>query len=54
MTEDLVLTLPKKPPTSITCGPGEVPRKLRDIANGKGKNAWVFNYAHPADLDGNG
>ena len=44
----------KKPPTSITCGPGEEPRKLTDVANGKGKNAWVFNYALPADLDSNG
>ena len=54
MAEDLVPTLAKKPPTSITCGPGEEPRKLTDIANGKGKNAWVFSYALPADLDGNG
>ena len=54
MVEDLVLTLAKKPPTSITCGPGEELRKLTDVANGKGKNAWVFNYALPADLDGNG
>ena len=54
MAEDLVPTLAKKPPTSITCTPGKELRKLTDIANGKGKNAWVFNYALPADLDGNG
>ena len=54
MAEDLVPTLAKKPPTSITCGPGKEPRKLTDVANGKGKNAWVFNYALPADLDGKG
>ena len=47
----MVLTLAKKPPTSIICGPGEEPRKLIDIVNRKGKNAWVFNYAHPVDLD---
>ena len=50
----MVPTLAKKPLTSITCGPGEEPRKLTDIANGKGKNAWVFNYAIFADLDSNG
>ena len=54
ITEDLVPTLAEKPPTSITCGRGEEPRKLTDIANGKDKNALVFNYAIPADLDGNG
>ena len=54
MAEELVPTLAKKPPTSITCGPGKESRKLADIANGKGKNAWVFNYALPADLDSNG
>ena len=54
MAEDLVPTLAKKPPTSITSGPGKEPRKLMDVANGKGKNGWVFNYALPADLDGNG
>ena len=54
MAVELVLTLAKKPLTSITCGPGKEPRKLTDVANGKGKNAWVFNYALPADLDGNG
>ena len=54
MVEDLVPTLAKKPPKSTTCGPGEEPRKLMDIANGKGKNAWVFNYALSADLGGNG
>ena len=54
MAEELVPTLAKKPPTSITCGPGKEPRKLMDVANGKGKNAWVFNYALPADLDSNG
>ena len=50
----MVLTLAKKPPRSIACGPGKEPRKLTDIANGKGKNAWVYNYALPADLDSNG
>ena len=54
IAEDLVPTLAKNPPTSITCVPGKEPRKLTDIVNGKGKNAWVFNYALPADLDGNG
>ena len=54
MAEELVPTLAKKPPKSITCGPGEEPRKVSDIANGKGKNAWVLNYALPADLDSNG
>ena len=54
IAEELVPTLAKKPPTSITCGPGKEPRKLMDIANGKGKNVWVFNYALPADLDSNG
>ena len=54
MAEELVPTLAKKPTTSITCGPGEELRKLTDIVNGKGKNAWVFNYALPADLDSNG
>ena len=54
MAEDLVPTLAKKLPTSITCGPGEEPKKLMDVANGKGKNAWVFNYALFADLDSNG
>ena len=54
MAKELVLILAKKPPTSITCGPGKEPRKLMDIANGKGKNARVFNYALPADLDSNG
>ena len=47
-------TLVKKPLTSITSGPGEEPRKLTDVANGKGKNAWVFNNALSADLDSNG
>ena len=54
MAEDLVPTLAKKPTTSITCGPGEEPRKLTDVANGKGKDAWVFNYALPVDLESNG
>ena len=54
MAEELVPTLAKKPATSITCGPDEEQRKLTDIANGKGKNAWVFNYSLPADSDGNG
>ena len=54
MADNLVLILAKKPPTSITCGSGKAPKKLTDIANGKGKNAWVFNYALPADLDSNG
>ena len=54
MAEELVPTLAKKPPTNITCGSGEEPKKLTDVANGKVKNAWVFNYALSADLDSNG
>ena len=46
--------LANKPPTTITCGAGKEPRKLTGIENGKGKNAWVFNYALPVDLESNG
>ena len=46
-------TLAKKPPKTIILGPGDE-RKLENVANGKGKNAWVFNYALPVDLGSNG
>ena len=49
----MVPTLAKRPPITITLGPGDE-RKLVDVANGKGKNAWVFNYALPVDLESNG
>ena len=45
-------TLANKPHVSITCG-AEKERKLTDIAGKKGKNAWVFNYALPVDLNSN-
>ena len=54
MAEELVPRLAKKPSTSITCGSGEELKKLKDVVNGKGKNAWDFNYALPTDLDSNG
>ena len=47
-------TLAKKPTITITCGVGEKPRKLTDVANGKGNIAWVFNYTFPVDLESNG
>ena len=49
----MVLTLAKRPHITITLGPGDE-GKLVDVANRKGKNAWVFNYAHPVDLESNG
>ena len=54
MALELVLTLAEMPPITSTCGAREESKKLTDIANGKDKNTWVFNYALPVDLKGNG